>query len=59
MKFPLTYFLNGFYSSVELFVNVRSGINILTQIAHCNTFYLSMPRCFFSSYILVEEEQWA
>jgi len=59
MKFPLTYFLCGFYSSVELFVNVRSGIVSYAQITHCNTFYLSMPRCFFSSYILVKEERWA
>jgi len=26
MKFPLVYFLNGFYSSLELFVNTRFGI---------------------------------
>ena len=49
MSFPLAYIFDGFYSSLELFVIARSGRSRRTQVAHCNTFYLSMPRCLLDS----------
>ena len=55
MSFPLATFA-GFCSSLELFVSASYGKSFLSQIAHCKTFLLSMPRTSLR-YVLAERKK--
>ena len=43
MSFPLAFFRSDFCSSLELFVFASYGKSIISQIAQCKIFLLSMP----------------